>query len=80
MSDNDDDNEDVPPVDVHQIQIPRELILFNEFNSNDKLIYSSFPHLFLFGWGLRSSGSVNEEATRHMRCYNLVEVFPCAIV
>lgn len=66
MSDNDDDNEDVPPVDVHQIQIPRELILFNEFNSNDKLIYSSFPHLFLFGRGLRSSGSVNEEATRHM--------------
>lgn len=58
--------EERPPSTFQTVQVSRETKPFNEFTENDRLLYSSFPFLFLFGRGVRSSGSVNEEATRHM--------------
>lgn len=39
---------------------------FNEFKENDRLLYSSFPFLFIFGRGLSSSGSLSVKVTRHL--------------
>jgi hypothetical protein len=39
---------------------------FNEFESNDMLLYASFPFLFLLGRGLEKSGSVKEKRIRHI--------------
>ncbi len=38
----------------------------NEFEENDRLLYSAFPHLFPLGKGLRKTGSVPEKDIHHM--------------
>lgn len=53
-------------LDQKTIKIGRENTPFNEFIENDRLLYSSFPFLILFGRGILSKGSLSEEATRHM--------------
>ena len=39
---------------------------YNEFSENDRLLYSCFPFLFLFGRGILQSGSVPVSAVRHL--------------
>ena len=38
----------------------------NEFEENDQLMYSAFPHLFPLGRGLRKNGSIPMKDMRHM--------------
>ena len=38
----------------------------NEFNENDQLLYSAFPHLFPLGKGLRGRGSVSQKDMNHI--------------
>lgn len=50
-----------PRFELHHAEDP-----FNEFESNDLLLYSSFPFLFVLGRGLKTSGSLSPATTRHM--------------
>jgi hypothetical protein len=38
----------------------------NEFTDNDQLLYGSFPHVFPFGSGLPTRGSLTTRHTRHL--------------
>lgn len=49
-----------------KLDIERENDPFNELLANDRLLYSFFPLLFLFGHGISSSGSLSEKLTRHL--------------
>lgn len=57
---------EISPTSENTVTVDRDSVPFNEFKDNPRLFYSSFPFLFLFGRGLLSPGTVNEEAVRHM--------------
>lgn len=48
------------------LQVQHESDPFNEFEANDRLLYSTFSFLFLLGRGLKTSGSLSSTTTRHI--------------
>ena len=51
-----------PPIQANRTST----VPVNEFTENDQLLYGSFPHVFPFGLGLPTSGSLTTRHTRHL--------------
>ena len=62
------DSEDVQPAprQKQSLQVTHEAAPYNEFENNDRLLFASFPFLFLLGRGLKTSGSLSTSTTRHI--------------
>jgi hypothetical protein len=54
------------PRQQQSLQVPYETDPYNEFENNDRLLYASFPFLFLLGRGLKTTGSLSTATTRHI--------------
>ena len=61
-----DNEESNQPSLQNQIKVNREKTPYKDFVNNDKLIYSSFSFLFLFGRGLRRSATVDTNTSRQL--------------